>query len=110
MLDTTRKILEQVAADWMNKERDFEQWEHLFDARGHNMFGKTYPLSFSTFRKYAKLEKVTTYNPVTVEELVNLLNECAGDDCYNGSWKYVVKDGKPYEVITGYKLIAINFN
>ena len=43
MLNSTRKVLEQVAADWMGKDRDWETWEHMFDTHGRNMFGATYP-------------------------------------------------------------------
>lgn len=110
MLNSTRNILEQVAADWMGKDRDWETWEHMFDSCGRNMFGATYPISWSTFRRYAILEKVETFDPVTVEELVDLLNDCAGNDLYGASWEYVMRDGLPYERIISYRLVNVNLD
>ena len=110
MLNNTRKVLEQVAADWMGKDRDWETWEYMFDSRGQNMFGATYAISWSTFRKYATLDKVETFVPVTVEELVDLLNDCAGNDLYGACWEYVMRDGLPYERVITYRLVKINFD
>lgn len=110
MLNNTRNVLEQVAADWMGKDRDWETWEHMFDSCGRNMFGTTYAISWSTFRRYATLEKVETFVPVTVEELVDMLNDCAGNDLYGASWEYVMRDGLPYERVITYRLVNINFD
>ena len=61
-------------------------------------------ITFDTFRKYVKVQKVVTetFEEVSIEDLVDLLNSCAGDDCYNCDWEYRVIDGKPYEVYKWY--------
>lgn len=38
------------------------------------------------------------YTEVTLEFLVDELNNCAGEDMYGADWHYEVKDGKPYSV------------
>lgn len=57
-------------------------------------------ITFETFTKYVKVKMVKHefFEEVSVEDLVNLLNSCAGDDCYNCDWEYRVINGKPYEV------------
>ena len=62
-------------------------------------------ISYSTFRRYAKLQFVKEYLPVTLEQLVEELNSCSGADCYGAYWEYTVIDGKPYEIIEKYKWV-----
>ena len=103
MTTKTHYVLQTVLNDWQGRDRRIEEWQHDFDRRH-------YDLSFATFRKYAVLEEVENLIPVSLEELVALLNDCAGDDCYACSWEYVVRDGHPFQRIMTYRLIDVNFS
>ena len=57
-------------------------------------------VSVDTLIRYRAVEVITeeTFVPVSVAELVRLLNECAGDDCYGCSWEYIEQDGQAFRV------------
>lgn len=58
-------------------------------------------ISFDTFKKYALVKEVKTVKTeVSLEDLVEMLNSCAGNDCYGCDWHYVVENGKAYDVAT----------
>lgn len=58
-------------------------------------------ISFDTFKKYALTKEIKTVKTeVSLEDLVEMLNGCAGADCYDCDWQYVVENGKAYEVNT----------
>ena len=58
-------------------------------------------ISFGTFKKYALTKEIKVVKTeVSLENLVEMLNDCAGNDCYDCDWHYVVENGKAYEVNT----------
>ena len=68
-----------------------EEWVALLNNR----------ISFDTFKKYALVKEAVpkvVKREASLEELVAMLNDCAGNDCYGCDWHYVVEDGKAYEV------------
>lgn len=93
--ESTKIALEKLEKEYKGQRRKWEQWERLVNEKSE--------ISFSTFRKYIKLEKVISKNEVSIEEIVELLNNCAGNDCYYCDWQYEVIDGKPYEIIIYYE-------
>ena len=88
MAKKTRNIIEGLREAYEGKTLDRHDWNK---ALGND-------LTFETFRKYV-LNKVIEEIEVPLEEIVNLLNDCAGNDCYECEWEYVVKDGKIYEIV-----------
>jgi hypothetical protein len=61
-----------------------------------------YELSFETFKKYVLVQTIEKIE-VPLEKVVTLLNDCAGNDCYDCEWYYVTENNKIYEVVTKYK-------
>ena len=53
-------------------------------------------ITFETFKKYV-LTEVLEYEEVALEDVIELLNDCAGEDCYECRWHYVVRDGKVFK-------------
>ena len=68
---------------------------------------REWDLTGSTFAKYACTSYTKTIKTeYTLQEVLNMLNACAGDDCYNCSWHFIEENGKIYNVeeITVYKV------
>jgi hypothetical protein len=82
--------LQKLEESYKGYSYPLSTWEHLVSTFSN--------ISFTTFCKYVKLEKVEHKEERTLEEIVGLLNSCAGDDCYCADWQFEVIDGKPYEV------------
>lgn len=97
MSERTRKEIERLANEYKGQVHEWERWERIINAKSEICFG--------TFRKYVTLKKEVSYEEHTIEEIVEMLNDCAGEDCYCCSWTYVVRDGKPYKEIVRYKWI-----
>ena len=65
-------------------------------------------ISWDTFRKYVTVDKVFNSHaePISLEELVDLLNSCAGDDCYDCRWDFQIIDGQVFDVIAEERYIV----
>ncbi len=88
MAERTRKAIETL--------HDMHAGEELT----RNRLDAISAVSVDTLIRYRAVEVITerTLVPVSVAELVKLLNECAGDDCYSCSWEYIEKDGSAFRV------------
>ena len=103
MKESTKKTFEDIARGYMNKGSfTMEGWETIIRAEAN--------IGYSTFRRYAKLEKVITKIEYTLEEIVDQLNECAGADCYGCDWHYEIIDGKVYLIDVSYKWVGMKEN
>lgn len=90
MNKNTAQVIEAMNA-YKGQSMTAKEWTDLLDNR----------LSFNTFRKYAlagETEVRTIKTEVSLENLVEMLNDCAGNDCYGCDWHYIVENGKAYEV------------
>ncbi len=85
--------LQKLANEYKGRGFEMEIWERIINRSG---------ISFATFKKYVKLEKIECYEEKTLEEIVGALNACSGEDCYGAEWEYKVIQGKPYQVWTEY--------
>lgn len=88
MATATRNEIDRLHATFAGTE--FTEYE----------LAKIANVSISTLLKYNAVERVVTENyiPVTLEELVQRLNDCAGDDCYGADWEYTVINNQAFEV------------
>jgi hypothetical protein len=109
MNNKTRKVMENMVANYGNKEFTFDRWEAMFNTSCY--YSINAGITFNTFRKYANLEKIIRTEAVTVQELVDKLNqygECQYDeDDYDYNVKYIVKDNQPFKEITLYRFNGI---
>lgn len=80
------------------KEYSFSKLDKI--AREHDLTGRTF-IQYAC-KGYTKTVK-TEY---TLQEVLDKLNACAGDDCYDCEWHFVQEDGKIYDVqeVTVYKV------
>lgn len=63
-------------------------------------------ISESTFEKWYEemgIKKVIIKREYTLEETIEFLNSCSGEDCYCGHWHFIVEDGKIYDTEDGYQ-------
>ena len=104
MSSTTKKILDNLMDTIGNKELTYAELDKALLLAGG--------LSMKTFRRYAQVEEtvVEIRDETSLQDVLDLLNSCAGDDCYYCDWNYQLIDGKIYNVkhITYYKMIGIN--
>lgn len=84
----SKRTMEAINAIIENKGaiKTQQEWYDLLDRK----------ITFETFRKYV-LTKVLEYEEVALEDVIKLLNDCAGEDCYDCSWHYVVRDEKVFK-------------
>lgn len=84
----SKKTMEVINSVIENKgaTKTRQEWCNLLDGR----------ITFDTFKKYV-LTEVLEYEEVALEDVVELLNSCAGEDCYECNWNYVVRDGKVFK-------------
>ena len=81
-----------------DREYTFEEIDEI--AREKDLTG-------STFAKYACTSYTKTIKTeYTLQEVLNMLNACAGDDCYECEWHFIEENGRIYDVeeITVYKV------
>lgn len=93
MSKKTANVIEAMNA-YKGEVKTQRDWAILLDDK----------ITFDTFKKYA-LEQVIVRTEVNLNEVVALLNDCAGNDCYDCDWFYEVIDGKVYKVDTCYKMV-----
>lgn len=94
MLESTRTELERLASLYKGQTHSHEAWERIIKEESK--------ISFSTFRKYVHFKVIERIIEHSIEEIVEQLNECAGEDCYYCSWHYEVVDGKIIERLEDY--------
>lgn len=84
----SKRTMEVINAIIENKgaTKTQQEWYDLLDRK----------ITFETFRRYV-LTEVLEYEEVALENVVELLNDCAGEDCYDCNWHYVVRDGKVFK-------------
>ena len=87
----------------MMKEETRKAFEEMREKFGKRLFktNEIFGISESTFYKYRKemnIHKVVVKRECSAEEIVDLLNDCAGYDCYDCVWHYVAENGKIFEV------------
>lgn len=97
MREETKKALEILEKKYKGTARSWKVWECVVN------LDEDSNITFGTFKRYVKLKKEVVKTEKTLEELVNLLNDSAGEDLYNCSWKFEVINGKAYEVETFYR-------
>lgn len=84
----SKRTVEAINAIIENKgtTKTRQEWYDLLDGK----------IAFETFKKYV-LTEVLEYEEIALEDVVELLNSCAGADCYECNWNYVVRDGKVFK-------------
>ena len=96
MTKEAQEAMEKLAVRYKGKAFPYFQWKFIIhDERS---------ISFTTFKKYAKLEKVEEKYELSLEAIVDKLNNDTNDDSEECSWYYYeLCDGKIYEVQKLYK-------
>ena len=58
-------------------------------------------VTLKTLKKYVKVQRIPHYKYVKweLEEVVDFLNKCAGEDNYDVYWHYEIINGEVYERI-----------
>ena len=96
------KMTEQVLNGWMEQNAGkVIQPSRYVSHNGQNV-------SWQTVRRYIQLEKVVERTYYTMREVVDMLNECSGEDCYGGEWHYEIDEqGRVYsDDVVGFKVIG----
>lgn len=75
----------------VNARYSFEELDHIARANG---------ITVRTFMRYVNVMRLTeeVATEYTLAEVLNLLNSCAGDDCYGARWNFVERDGHIYNL------------
>ena len=61
-------------------------------------YGKEGEVSWRTMCRYIEIEPQIKRCYYSVREIVDILNECAGEDCYGANWEFKIDDeGRIYE-------------
>ena len=65
-------------------------------------------VTWNTMRKYIDIQPIVTRTYYTLRQIVDFLNDCAGDDCYGATWNYQIDDNNQVytDNVTGYKIIG----
>ena len=50
-------------------------------------------------------EGITSADGKTLEEVVEELNACAGQDCYGCDWQFIIEDGKIYNTWEAFQFV-----
>ena len=94
MVANTKKALNTLIATIKGVEMTYDDFDKAVRAAGTTL---------PTLRKYGVYEQYnkTVYTDSgmrTIEDVLEALNSCAGDDCYYGDWNYQLIDGIIYDV------------
>ena len=95
-------MTEQVLHGWMEQNMGkVIQFSGYVSYNGQNV-------SWQTMWRYIHLEKVVERTYYTMREVVDMLNECSGEDCYCGEWHYEIDEqGRVYsDNVVGFKVIG----
>ena len=92
------------------KESTMKAFEAMRKEFGNKAFtiGKIFGISEQTFYRWYKevgIEKVTVKSEWTLEEVVEELNACAGQDCYVCDWQFIIEDGKIYNTWEAFQFV-----
>jgi hypothetical protein len=97
MTERTRKAIETLHNEYARVEFTRAELE------------KVSAVSIDTLIRYRAVQAVRYEQliPVSVTELVRLLNDCAGADCYSCNWEYIEQDGQAFRVehLTFYRVL-----
>lgn len=65
-------------------------------------------VTWNTMRRYIQLKPMTVRNYYTMNEIVNMLNDCACNDCSNDDWFYQIdENGRIYsDDFDGYEIVG----
>ena len=91
MTEKTKIAIQNILDNYQGKELSYDVM---------NQICRRFCTTWNTVRKYTKYmqrieQKLTEY---TLDEVLEKLNACAGEDCYYGSWDFRQIDGKIYDV------------
>lgn len=80
-----------------------EAFKNMKNKFGHEPFSinEVFGISKDTFLKWYKevgIKAVVIKTEWSLEKTIDFLNSCAGEDCYEGYWKFITEDGKIFEV------------
>jgi len=107
MKDWTKKVL----AKWIeeNKDRLIQEWELREPISSRE--DKKAKVAWSTVKKYIEIQPVRERRYYTMREIVDELNDCAGQDCWSCNWHYEIDEqGHIYQdELLGYKIIGWRF-
>lgn len=100
MNQTTATAINNILANInVNARFSFEELDHIARANG---------ITARTFMRHVNVLRVTeeVATEYTLAQVLELLNSCAGDDCYGARWNFVERDGHIYnlENVTYYVL------
>lgn len=100
MTIVTRKALTSLVENYANKELTYEELRNAVIASG---------ISMGTFRRYMRYSTrpQVRREEASIEEILDLLNSCAGSDCEECEWNYRLIDGKIYNEysVTLYRIL-----
>lgn len=100
MTIVTRKALTFLVENYANKELTYEELRNAVIASG---------ISMGTFRRYMRYNAYPQIRreEASIEEVLDLLNSCAGNDCEECEWEYHLVDGKIYNEysVTLYRIL-----
>lgn len=96
MTKGTQQALESMA-QYEGKTFPYDVWKGLAEKAG---------ITFTTLKKY-RLQKTSVKREMSAQEVVDLLNEMTGEDCWceHVDWWYETENGKIYEVTKMYQWI-----
>ena len=97
-----KKTTEYVLNGWIKENKDKVVRRSMYITYG----GQT--ITWETMLRYVKIEEVIKRTYYSVKEIVDMLNDCAGEDCYTCNWYYEIdEEGKIYsDDIIGFKIIG----
>ena len=61
--------------------------------------------TFLRWHKDMGVKPVVIKTGWSLTDTVDLLNSCAGDDCYSADWHFIVEDGKVFKVDDKYQFV-----
>ena len=65
--------------------------------RNHYVCFEDKKVTWETMERYILTKQIYERYYYSVREIVDLLNDCAGEDCYNGDWHYEIdEEGQIY--------------
>lgn len=97
-----KKITEQILNGWFTSHQG-----QIIQYSRYIYFGDE-SVSWDTMRRYILVEPVVERCYYSVREIVDLLNHCAGDDCYGCDWHYEIdEEGRIYcDTEIGFRVVG----
>ena len=86
------KQTERVLTGWLKDYKDT-----IIQPTNSVRYGNEW-VSWQTMRRYIEIEPQIKRFYYSVREIVDMLNDCSGEDCYGATWEYKIDDeGRIYE-------------